>query len=86
MQSIWGKRYRLERGKGYGEARWWVLTKDGHTEVAGGLLYDEAKRIFDSCESAPTEILPPRASLDPNIINFEDEVRRERRARRAVYL
>jgi len=47
-----GKKYRLERGKGYGEANWWVLTLDGKIEVAGGLLHDEAKRIFDQCESS----------------------------------
>jgi hypothetical protein len=44
-----GKHYRLERGKGYGQANWWVLTLLGE-EVAGGLLYADAERIFNQCE------------------------------------
>lgn len=45
-----GKFYRLEKGKGYGKANWWVLSLDGRVEVAGGLLYEDAKWIFDRSE------------------------------------
>lgn len=51
MRPERGKYYRLERGKGYGQANWWVLTLAG-VEVAGGLLYGAAKRIFDQCEKS----------------------------------
>lgn len=82
-QPIWGSKYRLERGKGYGDARWWVLSRDGRTEVAGGLLYDEAKRIFDSSEAAANQPTPvSRATLNPRIVDFEEENRAEMRSRR----
>jgi len=83
QQPIWGANYRLERGKGYGEARWWVLSRDGRTEVAGGLLYEDAKRIFDTSErTANKPVAKPRATLNPKIIDFEEESRAEMRTRR----
>ena len=80
-QPIRGVKYRLETGKGYGEAKWWVLSKDGRTEVAGGLMYDQAKQIFDSCEAAITTPTNIHATLNPTIIDFEEESRAEMRHR-----
>jgi len=78
---IWGTKYRLERGKGYGEARWCVLSRDGRTEVAAGQMYDEAYRIFESCEAAAQKTVNSHATLDPRIIEFEEESRAEMRNR-----
>jgi hypothetical protein len=78
-----GKHYRLELGKGYGEARWWVIARDG-TEMAGGLFYEEARRIFDTCETNfGRKIRTPSASMNPAVIELEDEWRKEKR--RAVH-
>jgi hypothetical protein len=83
-QPIIGKHYRLEFGKGYGIARWGVVLRDG-TEMAGGLLYEEARRIFDTCETNfGRKIRHPSASMNPAIIELEDEGRKERR-RHAVH-
>lgn len=81
-QAIWGIKYRLERGKGYGEARWGVLSRDGRTEIAAGLMYDDAKRIFDSCELSYGRKITTRVTLNPRIIDLEEENRAEARNRR----
>jgi len=81
-QRIRGTKYRLEPGKGFGAARWGVLSLNGRTEVAAGLMYDHAKQIFDSCEEAAKALITPHATLDPHIINFEEESRAEMRNRR----
>lgn len=78
-REIWGDKYRLVKGKGYGEARWWVLTRDGRTEVAGGLMYEEARRIFDACEESVKNPGQVRASLNTDIIDQEAQYRREMR-------
>jgi hypothetical protein len=85
--EIRGHHYRLVRGKGYAPANWWVLSKDGKTEVAGGLLYDDARRIFDSCEGSVKAPGQVRASMNTKIIDLEAQQRnelRERTKRRVV--
>jgi len=45
-------------------------------------MYSEAYRIFESCEAAAQKTVNFHATLDPNIINFEEESRAEMRNRR----
>ena len=80
-KETWGEFYRLVKGKGYGEARWWVLSRDGRTEVAGGLSYDHARDIFDRLERERKKPGQVRASLNTRIIDQEDQQRSEMRAK-----
>jgi hypothetical protein len=77
-QPCIGKHYRIEFGKGYGIARWCVVSHTGE-EMAGGLLYEEARRIFDTCEeNFGRKIRRPSASMNPAVIELEDEWRKEK--------
>jgi hypothetical protein len=82
VQPLRGAKYRLERGKGYGQANWWVLSLDGRTEVAGGLLYEDAKEIYDRCEESIRNPGRVCVTLNPAIIDFEEQSRAEMRERR----
>jgi hypothetical protein len=44
-------------------------------------MYSEAYRIFESCEAAAQKTVNSHATLDPRIIDFEEESRAEMRNR-----
>lgn len=85
MEARRGEHYRLEQGKGYGQANWWVLSLDGRTEVAGGLLRGEAEEIFERCEKSMRHPAKYNASLNTSIIDLEAEQREEDRRKYALH-
>ena len=73
-QSKYGKYHSLQRGRGYGEAKWCVYGRDG-TEIVSGQMYDDALDHFNRMEAQMEsgKDKKPRMTLDPNIIQMEDD-------------